>query len=72
VLDELRCAREFTRAELSRVLTIEQGFVGALERGTDIYICTLRRNIEAMGGSLQIRAIFPHGKIQVSQFQDAE
>jgi hypothetical protein len=54
------------------VLTIEQGFVGALERGTDIYICTLRRNIEAMGGSLQIRAIFPHGKIQVSQFQDAE
>ena len=61
-LDELRTAREFTQAELSQVLRVDQGSISKLERRTDMYIGTLRRYIEAMGGSLQIRAVFPEEK----------
>jgi DNA-binding transcriptional regulator YiaG len=71
-LDELRSAREFTQAELSRVLNVDQGSISKLERRTDMYIGTLRRYIEAMGGSLQIRAVFPDGEVQISQFQDGD
>ena len=35
-----------------------------------MYIGTLRRYIEAMGGSLQIRAVFPDGEVQINQFED--
>jgi transcriptional regulator with XRE-family HTH domain len=71
-LDELRTAREFTQAELSQVLKVDQGSISRLERRTDMYIGTLRRYIEAMGGSLQIRAIFPDGEVQIKQFEDAK
>jgi transcriptional regulator with XRE-family HTH domain len=70
-LDELRSAREFTQAELSQVLKVDQGSISKLERRTDMYIGTLRRYIEAMGGSLQIRAVFPDGEVQIKQFADA-
>jgi predicted XRE-type DNA-binding protein len=71
-LDELRTAREFTQAELSQVLKVDQGSISKLERRTDMYIGTLRRYIEAMGGSLQIRAVFPDGEVQINQFGDAK
>jgi transcriptional regulator with XRE-family HTH domain len=71
-LDELRTAREFTQAELSQVLRVDQGSISKLERRTDMYIGTLRRYIEAMGGSLQIRAVFPDGEVQITQFEDAK
>jgi predicted XRE-type DNA-binding protein len=71
-LDELRSARAFTQAELSQVLKVDQGSISKLERRTDMYIGTLRRYIEAMGGSLQIRAVFPDGEVQINQFQDAD
>jgi hypothetical protein len=35
-----------------------------------MYISTLRRYVEAMGGSLQIRAVFPDGEVQITQFQE--
>jgi predicted XRE-type DNA-binding protein len=71
-LDELRTAREFTQAELSQVLRVDQGSISKLERRTDMYIGTLRRYIEAMGGSLQIRAVFPDGEVQINQFEDTK
>jgi transcriptional regulator with XRE-family HTH domain len=71
-LDELRTAREFTQAELSQVLRVDQGSISKLERRTDMYIGTLRRYIEAMGGSLQIRAVFTDGEVQINQFEDAK
>jgi hypothetical protein len=70
-LGELRTAREFTPAELSQVLKVDQGSISKLERRTDMCIGTLRRYIEAMGGSLQIRAVFPDGEVQIKQFEDA-
>ncbi len=69
-LDELRSARQLTQSELADVLKVDQGSISKLERRADMYISTLRRYVEAMGGSLQIRAIFPEGEVQITQFQD--
>lgn len=33
-----------------------------------MYISTLRKIIEAMGGELEIRAILPDGVVQICQF----
>jgi hypothetical protein len=39
-----------------------------MERRTDMYIGTLGKFIEAMGGQLEIRAIFPDGAVRITQF----
>jgi len=37
-----------------------------------MYISTLRRFIEAMGGELDIRAHFPEGDVRINQFEDLD
>ena len=37
-----------------------------------MYISTLRRFIEAMGGQLKIRAHFPEGDVKIDQFEELE
>jgi DNA-binding XRE family transcriptional regulator len=71
-LDELREARKLTQAQLATLLEVDQGSVSKMERRTDMYISTLRSYIEAMGGALHIRAVFPDGEVQIHQFGDAK
>jgi hypothetical protein len=40
-----------------------------LERRVDMYVSALRHFIEAMGGQLEIRAVFPEGDVRITQFQ---
>ena len=58
-LQELRTAREQTQEALARELGIKQAAVSRLERRADMYVSTLRRFIQAMGGDLDIIARFP-------------
>jgi transcriptional regulator with XRE-family HTH domain len=58
-LAELRHARRLSQATIAEVLDMRQGDVSKLERRTDAYVSTLRRFIEATGGSLQIIAKYP-------------
>lgn len=67
-LDELRAAREMTQENLAEVLGIKQAGVSKLERRADMYVSTLARFIEAMGGTLEIRACFPEGSVRITQF----
>ena len=67
-LDELRAARELTQQDLAQVLRVNQAAVSKLERRTDMYVGTLSRFIEAMGGHLEIRAVFPDGAVRITQF----
>ena len=67
-LDELRAARELTQQHLAEILQIKQASVSKMERRTDMYIGTLSKFIEAMGGQLEIRAIFPDGSVRITQF----
>lgn len=67
-LDELREARAFTQTQLAAELDINQAGVSKLERRADMYVSTLRRFVEAMGGQLEIRARFPEGDVMITQF----
>jgi DNA-binding transcriptional regulator YiaG len=67
-LDELRAARHLTQEHLAELLRINQASVSKMERRTDMYIGTLSKFIEAMGGRLEIRAIFPDGAVRITQF----
>ncbi len=69
-LDELREARELTQEQLARVLRVNQAAVSKMERRTDMYLSTLQGIIKAMGGQLEIRAVFPDGVVRINQFQD--
>ena len=43
-----------------------------MERRTDLYVSTLRRFVQAMGGELEIQARFPDGIITINQFREIE
>jgi DNA-binding XRE family transcriptional regulator len=68
-LNQLREARSLTQANLASILGINQGSVSKIEKRTDMYVSTLRSCIQAMGGQLQIKAVFPEGEVQIEQFE---
>jgi DNA-binding XRE family transcriptional regulator len=68
-LNQLREARSLTQVNLANILGINQGSVSKMEKRTDMYISTLRSFIQAMGGQLQIKAVFPEGEVQIEQFE---
>ncbi len=71
-LQELRQARALSQQELAEVLGLNQATVSKLERRTDMYLSSLRRFVEAMGGELEITASFPDGKVRIQLFEDLE
>jgi transcriptional regulator with XRE-family HTH domain len=70
-LGELRRAREMTQVALAEQLNMVQPSVSRLERQADLYISTLRRYIEALGGRLELRAVFPDLDYEI-RFDDLE
>ena len=50
-LQELRRARKLSRVRVARKLGIGQEGVSKIEKRADLMISTLRRTVEAMGGS---------------------
>lgn len=71
-LNELRRAQEFTQEQLAELLETKQAGLSRLESQTDMYISTLKRYIEAMGGELDIVARFPSGDVSISQFDQVK
>jgi transcriptional regulator with XRE-family HTH domain len=71
-LDEIRKARQMTQAKLAETLGVNQGEVSKIEHRTDIYISTLADYVEALGGKLEIRAIFPDREMRISQFEELQ
>jgi predicted XRE-type DNA-binding protein len=71
-LAELRQARFFSQEQLAAVLEVKQPAIAKLEKKTDMYISSLRRFIEAMGGQLEINAHFPEGDVKINQFEELE
>jgi transcriptional regulator with XRE-family HTH domain len=58
-LRELRKARKLTQVRLARTLKINQDSVSRLEKRSDLLLSTLRKAVEAMGGTLSLVAEFP-------------
>jgi transcriptional regulator with XRE-family HTH domain len=68
-LDELRHARQMTQEQLAAQLKVRQPAIAKLERRADMYLSTLRSVIEAMGGELDVRAIFPDGSVRIKKLK---
>ena len=61
-LAEIRRAIGLTQIELAETLELGQGNVSKIERQADMYLSTLRRYVEALGGTLHLTAEFPDGR----------
>ena|SRR5258706_944193 len=70
-LHELRAARQLTQQQLARTLEMSQAAVSQLEQRTDMYLSTLENFVEAMGGRLEMYAVFPDGKVKLSLDREA-
>lgn len=64
-LEQLRAARQLTQENLAEILGVNQSAVSKLEKRSDMYLSTLRSYVEAMGGTLDIQAVFPEGAVRV-------
>jgi len=71
-LDELRVARDLTQEHLARILRVNQSAISKIERRADMYVSTLQDMVKAMGGILEIRAVFPEGEIVINQFRSLQ
>ncbi len=71
-LDEIRKARQMTQAKLAEELGVNQGEVSKIEHRTDIYLSTLAGYVEALGGKLEIRAVFPDREMRITQFEEIQ
>jgi transcriptional regulator with XRE-family HTH domain len=69
-LDELREARQLTQQQLAEQLNVRQPAIAKMERRADMYLSTLRSVIKAMGGELDIRAVFPDGSVRIKKLKE--
>lgn len=59
--DKLRQARQQTQIAVAEKLHVGQGSVSRIEKQSDFLLSTLREYVGALGGKLELRAIFPDG-----------
>ena len=71
-LDELRRARQMTQVRLAESLGVNQGEVSKIEHRTDLYLSTLTEYVEALGGKLEIRAVFSDREVRITQFEELQ
>lgn len=69
-LQKLRRARELSQETVAESMGIAQSEVSRIERRSDVYLSTLAKYVEAMGGSIEIRANFPDGSFVISSLAD--
>lgn len=58
-LTELRESRGVTQQQLAGALAVTQPNVSRIEHQDDLFLSTLRSYVEALGGRLELRAVFP-------------
>lgn len=58
LLAEIRERRSLSQSDLAGVLGTSQARVSQLENQGDLYLSTLKRYIEALGGELEVAAVF--------------
>ena len=64
-LEELRKARSLSQEEMAATLDVGQPAVAKLEKRTDMHVSNLRRYVEALGGTLEIKALFPDASVML-------
>ena len=64
-LSEVRLAQGLSQVQLAESLHVSQANISRLERADDMYLSTLERYIEGLGGRLALQAIFPDQTIEL-------
>lgn len=58
-IEELRAGRRLTQEQVAKALGVSQANVSQIEHQDNVYLRTLNSYIEALGGQLEVRAVFP-------------
>ena len=66
-LDEIRQARGLTQAGVAAALQVSRPRVAAVEKQRNLNLSTLREYVEAMGGRLEVAAVFDDGRVVIDQ-----
>lgn len=70
-LAEIRNAIGMTQADLASKLDVTQGSVSKIENAADMYLTTLRKYVEALGGKLHLTATFSGGRqLEIEHLSD--
>jgi DNA-binding XRE family transcriptional regulator len=69
-LEQLRSARSLTQTNMAQILGVNQSAISKIEKRTDMYLSTLRSYVEAMGGRLELLAVFPEDAVRVDILSD--
>ena len=71
-LSELRSRRGFSQSAVAEALAVTQPNVSRIEQEDDVYLSTLARYVEALGGCLEVRAVFPEETIVLLRTPDSD
>jgi transcriptional regulator with XRE-family HTH domain len=57
-LNDLRRRRGLSQAQVARALEVSQPNISRIEQEDDVYLSTLARYVAALGGRLEVNAVF--------------
>jgi len=64
-LQAIRKHQKVTQKDMAELLGINQENVSRMERRRDMHLSTIKEYIEALGGEIEISAIFPGNKVVI-------
>src|SRR5437867_2848843 len=64
-LAKVREARRVTQTQLAATLEVTQANVSRIEHEDDVYLSTLSGYVQALGGKLEVQAVFPDQTISI-------
>jgi transcriptional regulator with XRE-family HTH domain len=64
-LAALRAQRGLSQAQVAEALCVSQPNISRIEQEDDIYLSTLARYVAALGGHLEVQAVFPDDTVTV-------
>jgi DNA-binding XRE family transcriptional regulator len=69
-LRDLREARGVTQQDLAHATGMQQSEISRLERGRDYHVSTLAKVVVALGGQLEVSAMFGKRRVRLRWAQD--
>jgi predicted transcriptional regulator len=67
-LADLRHAVVMSQETMAELMDVAQSEVSKIENRSDMYLSTIRRYVEVLGGRLEVVAKMPSGDVRISKF----
>lgn len=64
-LSKAREQMRLTQLDMAKALGTTQANVSRMEHQGDLHLSTISRYVEALGGHLEVRAVFPEGSVEL-------